>query len=257
MGDHGIGAYYNEIDPFAAAWLRELIKAGLIADGEVDERSIAEVTADDVRGFVQCHFFAGIGGWSYALRLAGWPDDRAVWTGSCPCQPFSEVGPRTGFSDARDLWPTWFRLIAERRPVVVFGEQVARRAGLEWLDRVQDDVESISYAFGAATLPACCATAPHKRERVWFVALGNPESLGRGKGVSPEYSPAFIGSEARQPTWAAPIVSGADGSRRRVEPSSFTLAHGLSARVGRLRGYGNAIVPQVAAAFIEAYMSIE
>jgi hypothetical protein len=59
-----VAAYYNEIDSFAAAWLRELIKAGLIADGEVDERSIADVRPDDLRGFTQCHFFAGIGGWS-------------------------------------------------------------------------------------------------------------------------------------------------------------------------------------------------
>jgi len=216
-----VSAYYNENDPKTAAWLRALIKAGRIADGEVDQRSIVDVRPDDLRGFVQCHFFAGIGGWSYALRLAGWSDDRAVWTGSCPCQPFSEVGPRTGFSDARDLWPAWFHLIAERRPVVVFGEQVARRAGLEWLDRVQDDVESLAYAFGAATLPACCATAPQKRERLWFVAVGETESLGRGESIGAERAPAFIRTEARQLTWAGPLVSGADGSRRRVEPGSF------------------------------------
>jgi len=131
-----MGAYYNENDPFAAAWLRELIKAGLIADGEVDERSIVDVSPDDLRGFVQCHFFAGIGGWSYALRLAGWPDDRAVWTGSCPCQPFSSAGKGDGADDSRHLWPAWFRLIAECRPVAVFGEQVASADGLGWLDRV-------------------------------------------------------------------------------------------------------------------------
>ena len=53
--------YYNEIDPFAAQWLRELINAGAIASGEVDERSIEDVTADDLAGFCQHHFFAGIG----------------------------------------------------------------------------------------------------------------------------------------------------------------------------------------------------
>ena len=91
-----MAAYYNEFDPFAAAWLRGLIKTGQIAAGDVDERSITEVTADDVRGYTQCHFFAGIGGWSYALRLAGWPDTRPVWTGSCPCQPFSHAGKSGG-----------------------------------------------------------------------------------------------------------------------------------------------------------------
>ena len=74
--------YYNENDPKAAAWLRELISRGLIAPGIVDERSILDVRSTDLSGYAQCHFFAGIGGWSYALRLAGWPDDRPVWTGT-------------------------------------------------------------------------------------------------------------------------------------------------------------------------------
>lgn len=118
-------AYYNEFDKQAAAWLRELIKEGLIADGEVDERSITDIVPDDLSGFRQHHFFAGIGGWSYALRLAGWPDDKPVWTGSCPCQPFSTAGNRKGKTDDRHLWPHFFRLIREFRPETIFGEQVA------------------------------------------------------------------------------------------------------------------------------------
>src|SRR5690349_24417254 len=126
-------AYYNENDPKTAAWLRELIKAGLIADGEVDTRSIVDVRPDDLRGFTQCHFFAGIGGWSYALRLAGWPDDRPVWTGSCPCQPFSSAGRRLGEQDARHLWPVWKTLIEECQPPVLFGEQASGQGGASWL----------------------------------------------------------------------------------------------------------------------------
>ena len=118
------GAYYNENDAFAAQWLRNLIAARLIADGEVDERSITEVRPDDLKGFTQAHFFAGIGGWPYAMRLAGWPDDKPAWTGSCPCQPFSAAGKRSGVADERHLWPAWFHLIGECRPPIIFGEQV-------------------------------------------------------------------------------------------------------------------------------------
>ncbi|MEM8149780.1 DNA cytosine methyltransferase, partial [Morganella morganii] len=123
-------AYYNEIDPFAAQWLRNLIAAGHIAPGVVDERSIEDVTPDDLRGFTQCHFFAGVGVWSLALRRAGWPDDKPVWTGSCPCQPFSAPGKRKGFADERHLWPAFFHLISECKPGVIFGEQVASKDGL-------------------------------------------------------------------------------------------------------------------------------
>src|SRR3990167_2132759 len=127
-----MAAYYNENDPKTAAWLRELIKAKLIADGEVDTRSIVDVQSADLARFAQCHFFAGIGGWSYALRLAGWADDRAVWTGSCPCQPWSDAnvweGGGQGDADPRHLWPAWFQLIEVARPPVVFGEQVAAAA---------------------------------------------------------------------------------------------------------------------------------
>ena len=119
-----VSAYYNENDAKKAAWLQELIRAGVVADGEVDERSIQEVQPQDLRGFRQCHFFAGIGVWSYALRLAEWPDDRPVWTGSCPCPSFSAAGKGRGFNDPRHLWPDWYRLIRKCQPATIFGEQV-------------------------------------------------------------------------------------------------------------------------------------
>ena len=108
--------YFNEIDPYAAQWLRNLIACGLLPEGEVDERSIVDVRHDDLRGFDQCHFFAGIGGWSLAARMAGWPDDRALWTGSCPCQPFSVAGKQAGQTDERHLWPVLFGAFMEARP---------------------------------------------------------------------------------------------------------------------------------------------
>lgn len=131
-----MAAYYSEKDPFSAAWLRVLIEKNIIAPGEVDERDIKLVTAEDLRGFVQCHFFAGIGVWSYALRQAGWPDDFPVWTGSCPCQPFSISGRKQGFDDERHLWPNWFDLIKQCRPAIIFGEQVGNAIG-KGLQKVQ------------------------------------------------------------------------------------------------------------------------
>ena len=163
-------AYYNEIDPFAAQWLRNLIAGGHIAPGEVDERSIEDVTPDDLRGFTQCHFFAGIGVWSHSLRLAGWPDDKPVWTGSCPCQPFSAAGKGDGFADERHLWPAFFHLISERRPQHVFGEQVAAGNANAWFDLVQADLEGMDYAFGLVPFTSAGIGAPHIRERAYWVA---------------------------------------------------------------------------------------
>lgn len=223
-----MAAYYNEIDEFAAAWLRELIREGLIADGEVDTRSIVDVRPDDVRGFTQCHFFAGIGGWSYALRLAGWHDDVRVWTGSTPCLPHSSAA--RGRRVAPDLWPPFGQLIAASRPDVVFGEQVA--VARSWIDRVCDDMEALDYAFAAAVLPACSVGFDHARQRIFFVghANGNRESVM-----------SIDGEVDRM-------------SRNRREPAIMVSQNGLPGRVARMRGFGNAIVPPLAAEFVMAYM---
>jgi len=384
-----VAAYYNEIDHYAAQWLRNLIDAGHIARGDVDERSIVDVRPHDLAGYDQCHFFAGIGGWSYALRLAGWPDDRPVWTGSCPCQPFSAAGAGKAADDERHLWPAWFPLIRERRPAIVFGEQVEAAIGWGWLDAVFADLEGEGYACGAAVLPACGVGAPHIRQRAWFMAhtdgrdasaeglqrsgqhgqraeggrvdtladstiagwparpqrsagtdgraapepgrlrdageLGNPNIAGlalrsrerrddeqelataqRAGGAIRELGdPAIngIGARDRQPgssggpqepaggssvpgqladsagrgfgeqrdaTWPrrgrhadgggvlngfwsdAEWIACTDGKARPVGPGSFPLGYGIPKRPSKLRAYGNAIVPQVAAEFIAA-----
>lgn len=172
-------AFYNENDPYAAAWLRNLIAAGHIAPGIVDERPIQEIEAWELAGFTQCHFFAGIGVWSHALRRAGWPDDKSIWTGSCPCQPFSNAGQRKGISDDRHLWPFWFGLIEQCKPSIVLGEQVASKDGLGWLDLVSADMERTGYAIGASDLCAAGFQQAHLRQRLYFVAVAHTYSRER------------------------------------------------------------------------------
>lgn len=378
--------YYNEWDKGAAAWLRELIKAGLIPNGYVDERSITDVTPSDLEGFTQCHFFAGIAGWSLALQLAGVPASTRLWTGSPPCQPFSVAGQSLGFDDQRHLAPAFLRLIRECKPELLFGEQVAAAIGKNWLDFVFLNLEDKGYTCGAAVLPACSVGAPHKRDRLFFGATLKLADTGRerirvrtGESIGAQ-GETESGEEKRERIWAdagaecanlsermadtnseqrdgrrdvgqrgglessnvgigssmadtydarsqgrvgvperadqqpvrasgmagelansehagysrqaaassepggyqshlllpdgghiAPEESGSanpdhsfwsdadwlgcrDGKFRPVESGTFPLANGVPARVGRLRGYGNAIVPQVAAEFIRAFM---
>jgi DNA (cytosine-5)-methyltransferase 1 len=177
-----VSAFYNEWERYPAAWIRNLIAAGHVADGIVDERSIVELRATDLAA-TQCHFFAGIGGWSYALRLAGWPDDRPVWTASCPCQPFSIAGKGRGTDDERHLWPVVFELVRECRPPILFGEQVASPTGRAWFDAVSADLESAGYAVGAANLCAAGVGAPHIRQRLYFVAVADADHAGpQGRG---------------------------------------------------------------------------
>lgn len=173
-------AFYNEVDPYVAQWLRNLIVAGHIAPGIVDERPIQEIEPWELMRYTQCHFFAGIGIWSLALRRAGWSDDQPIWTGSCPCQPFSAAGQRKGISDERHLWPTWFKLIDQCKPPIVVGEQVASKDGLDWLDLVSANLEASDYAFAAADLCAAGFGGAHIRQRLYFVGLADASNEGEG-----------------------------------------------------------------------------
>jgi DNA (cytosine-5)-methyltransferase 1 len=223
-----VTAIFNEIDGYAAQWTRNLIAAGHVALGVVDERSIADLRAVDVSGPGQRHFFAGIGVWSYALRLAGVRDDADVWTGSCPCQGLSDAGRKLGFADPRHLWPVWFELIRECRPRVILGEQVASGLGLEWLDLVCADLEGAGYTVRAADTCAAGFGAPHIRQRIYFVAYA--EGAGRPARRSGEAS-----GRSREPGGSREVgeLGHADELAARRDPGA---APGTEATGGRLRG---------------------
>ena len=238
--------YYNEWSPYPAQWLRNLFP-----DADVDDRDIRDVGVGDVSPYDRVHLFAGIGGWEYALRLADWPETEPVWTGSCPCQPFSRCGRKAGNKDERHLWPEMLRLIAGNRPPVVFGEQVAGRSGIEWFDGVRADLEAIGYTCGMAVLPAACVGAPHNRERIFWVANAS--------------WPARDGTVVRRDARPHGGVTGqewgdyypypcSDGKVRRVGRGVQPLDARIPNDLDRLLAYGNSIVPQVAAVFIRAYI---
>ena len=343
--------FFNEIEPFAAAWLRTLYQ-----HAHVETRSIADLNATDVAGFRRVHFFAGIGGWEEALRIAGWPEEREIWTGSCPCQPFSVAGKRGGTADERHLWPEMFRLVRECHPATAMGEQVSSKDGLLWLDGVFADLEAEGYTCWAVDTCAAGVEAPHIRQRLYWVAyarhaqqgrqgIGEPACESAAKRKQSAVEPAngrpthrmehaaSDGRDARRAESSGRIVASGcgadglvltngdgqqqgrtsgettrygsapnatgchdagpwsdyrieqltDGTQRRIESSLFALAHGIPRdvgpvvaelgklgfdpktarriianarrnRTGRLRCYGNAIVPQVAVEFIRSIL---
>lgn len=229
-----MSSYYNEIDPFCCAWLSNLMDAGMITPGTIDNRSIEDVIPAEVAGFDRVHFFAGIGIWDYALTRAGWTGP--AWTGSCPCQPFSQAGQSGGVADERHLWPAFFHLIDECRPPVVLGEQVASKDGLGWLDIVSTDLEGAGYACGSVDLCACGLGAPHIRQRLWFVGLadadcGERDGFAGGKGRERDGAASgrqqgYGKSERR---WEAGELADADSSGRLARVVAATGArHGRS-----------------------------
>lgn len=234
--------YYNDNDPKICAWLRQLIAEGYLPMGIVDQHSIADIEPAKLHEYTQCHFFAGIGGWSLALKLAGWPANEPVWTGSCPCQPLSCAGQRKGHADERHLWPAFYRLIAECAPPIVFGEQVASPDGLEWFAGIRADLEAAGYAVGGADLCAAGVGALHRRQRLWWVA--------NASGVRPQRL-----RTAPKESWSWQQFEGlVQAEARLAVPSGKdrALVDGIPNRILALKGLGNAIVPQVAAAFIQA-----
>ena len=302
--------YYNDNDERACFWLEALIEQGSLPKGRVDSRSIEEVDPDEVKRYTQAHFFAGIGGWSLALQLAGWSPDRPVWTASLPCQPFSVAGEQRGEGDERHLFPVFLGLVRECKPDTIFGEQVPNAVRLGWLDGVSDALAGEGYAVGATVLPACSVGAPHIRQRLWWVAdspstglqgrLSGGEDQGRealhgqsGSGSSVDWQqsiwlrcrdgktrriPAKAVPESRLQPMAHGLPQGMDGSGpkgdgekeeevagwatprgypQEADPDLYPLAPSTKGRTGILKGAGNAIVPQVGAVFVRAFLEVK
>jgi len=223
-------ALYCDIDSFANAWTRNLIAAGEIAPGVVDERSIRDLKPVDIGTYRQFHACNGIGVWSRALRDAGWADEWPIWTGSLPCQPWSSAGRRGGESDERHLWPEWFRLIRACGPGIVVGEQVASKDGYRWLDLVAGDFGSIGYHFTATELSAAAVGAPHRRQRIYFVAFlgGRRFPCTSRRGIEASASGSGIDTlHARVEDEAHPGGTRGDGDRVDFETqgSAYTVAY--------------------------------
>lgn len=249
-------AFYNDIDSFCFDCLRRLIDDRELPQGRVDRRSILHVKSQDLEAYRQCHFFAGIGGWPLALRMAGWPEEIECWTGSCPCQPYSTAGKGRGDDDSRNIWGEFYRLIRECRPKFVFGEQVANAIRYGWLDRISTDLEREGYAVGAAVLGAHSINAPHKRQRLYWVAdsTGNGrERLQRSLATQVQKDRTLKALDA----WHGTGNPFEQWKKLLAKPYIRRVDDGISSTVDirpRLRAYGNAVVPQVAAEFVCAFM---
>ena len=253
-------SYYNDNDPDIADWLRELVREGLLPDGDVDDRSICDVEAVDIFEYDQVHFFAGIGGWPLALERAGW-GDRPIWTGSAPCQAWSNAGQRKGADDERHLWPYMYDLIQHCQPEILIGEQVAssdvigRVSGIvqeqdaaAWLDLVFDDLEAAHYACGSVVTPTCSVGSPHVRHRLyWLAHANNARSQGRSQrrnragqrtvgsnGVAGRMADADGTDDANSTSgfWKdCDWLLCRDERWRAVEPGTFPLVNGLPRNV--------------------------
>lgn len=213
-------------------------------------------------------------------------------TGGFPCQPFSRAGERRGAEDHRYLWPEMLRVISEARPAWVLGENVAGIVTME-LDRVLPDLEGEGYAVQALVIPACAVDAKHRRDRVWIVGHTEErtERAGLSASESGEQRRRRSGdADSKEDVADAPRIQqgwqeqwaewkrvrkcgesigmdtgcsllqgrGTEKSAQWLpEPDVGRVAHGVPFRVDRLKGLGNAIVPQVAYEIIKEIAKTE
>ena len=193
-----------------------------------------------------------------------------ILTGGFPCQPYSAAGKRKGKEDQRHLWPEMLRAIREISPSFVVGENV--RGLTNWngglvFDEVCFELESIGYQVAPVIIPACAVNAPHKRERIWFVAYsecfrynGQSQKTGSNntreeweleknvghngnyvRGEIERYSTNFGKSNWKEFPTQSPVCSRNDGIPTGLDGITFSKWRNES-----IKAYGNAIVPQVA-----------
>lgn len=230
-------------------------------------------------GRTHLDLFSGIGGFALAARWTGWNtialseiepyacktlarnfpgvpnlgDIRNVRniradliTGGFPCQPYSVTGKRNGNADHRALWPEMLRVIRESKPSWVLGENVSGIVSME-LDKICADLEAEGYEVQPLLIPACAADAPQERMRCWILAdATGARGQSKSGGVCQDAGQTRTQTNGHQ----QPVGGGEAGGRPREwqpEPGVGRMADGIPNRVDRLRGLGNAIVPQVAA----------
>jgi DNA (cytosine-5)-methyltransferase 1 len=197
--------------------------------------------------------FCDIEPWSRKVLAKHWPDvpiatdvkelasdpdgnvpDCDIITAGYPCQPFSLAGKRGGSEDDRHIWPHILQIVASKRPAWCVFENVYGHLTLG-LDQVLSDLEVEGYATRPFIVPACGVDAPHKRDRIWIIAKNMADTNNSGREEQRWPKPA-------QPKHQAPQC----GSGWLPEPAVGRVANGIPRRVDRLRGLGNAIVPQIA-----------
>jgi DNA (cytosine-5)-methyltransferase 1 len=214
--------------------------------------------------------------------ITRWPSQRIgcdIITGGFPCQPFSKAGFRAGQKDDRYLWPAMLSVVEKERPTWVVGENVFGIIKMA-LDQVLSDLEAIGYATRAFIVPACAVDAQHRRERIWIMAHAG-STRARHQCATIEKQQCRRGNKAlrqrdgQMPSnWIEPASqteaealadscfnrrkknrnrkteTWCNGVKRDAgwtpEPELGRVAHGIPNRTHRIKGLGNAIVPQVA-----------
>ena len=201
--------------------------------------------------------------------------DCDILTGGYPCQPFSVAGKQKAHEDDRHLWPYLYQIITRKRPTYAVLENVYGHIGLG-LDTVLLDLEAEGYSTRTFVVPACSVNAPHRRDRLWIVAYSDGKGLEGRKDSRDSEEEGQINNEQStrcsdrttvansdsqrgscRSTWREDAEDvgqssrGEGNHRSRVEawesePNVGRVANGIPKRVDRLRGLGNAIVPQIA-----------